>query len=258
MASTIPDNWYETFFSGINCEMWEKAATPEWTQAEVTFIKDIFDLPAGGKILDIPCGTGRHSTALAKDGYEVTAVDISTEFLNGLRKKVADENLSVTIIEDDILTVNLPDTYDGAFCLGNSFGYFNYGGMENFVEKVSVSLKQGRKWIINTGLMAESFLANFIREKKYNLPGLTMQINNEYDEWASCLLTTLTYTKNGKEEIHRFKHHVYTIAELIRLLDKYDLKTIALYSSTNKDAFKLGDAQLYLVAEKMQENFSFM
>jgi len=72
-----------------------------------------------------------------------------------------------------------------------------------------------------------------------------------YDEWNSCLLTTLTYTKNNKQEIHCFKHYVYTIAELIRLLNKFDFKTIALYNSTDKTTFKLGDAQLYLVAEKI-------
>src|SRR5205809_7305389 len=121
--------------------------------------------------------------------------------------------------------------------------------MEAFVDKVSASLKQGAKWIINTCLMAESFLAKFIKEKKYELEGLTMEISNDYDEWNSCLHTTLTYTKNGKQEIHRFKHHVYTVAELIRLLGKHNLKTIALYNSTDKEAFKLGDAQLYLVAE---------
>lgn len=77
-----------------------------------------------------------------------------------------------------------------------------------------------------------------------------MHICNEYDEWNSCLLTTLTYTKEGKEEKHRFKHHVYTIAEVIRWLDSHSLKTIALYSSTDKTTFKLGDAQVYVVAEK--------
>ena len=42
MDKNIPDNWYESFFSGINCEMWEKAATKEWTDAEVAFLMDVF------------------------------------------------------------------------------------------------------------------------------------------------------------------------------------------------------------------------
>ncbi|MEP6683777.1 MAG: class I SAM-dependent methyltransferase [Parafilimonas sp.] len=250
MKNKIPDNWYETFFAGINCEMWEKATTPEWTNAEVEFIKDVLHVSTGSSILDMPCGTGRHSIELAKQGYHVMAVDLSDEFINGLKKKVEVQQLSIEVIHANILSVQLTGTFDGAFCLGNSFGYFDYESMETFVQKISASLKQGAKWIINSGLMAESFLAKFIKEKKYELEGLTMQINNDYDEWNSCLLTTLIYTKNNKQEVHRFKHHVYTVAELIRLLNKFDLKTIALYSSTDKAEYKLGDAQIYLVAEK--------
>jgi cyclopropane fatty-acyl-phospholipid synthase-like methyltransferase len=250
MNKNIPDNWYESFFSGINCEMWEKAATKEWTDAEVTFLMDVFNVPEGSHLLDMPCGTGRHSVELAKKGFHLRAVDISEEFINGLKRKVEEQQLAIEVIHGNILSLELKGSFDGAFCLGNSFGYFDYEGMKTFVEKVSASLSQGAKWIVNTGLMAESFLAKFIKEKKYELEGLTMEINNDYDEWNSCLLTTLTYTKNGKQEIHRFKHHVYTVAELIRLLAKYDLKTVSLYNSTDKTAFKLGDAQLYLVAQK--------
>jgi cyclopropane fatty-acyl-phospholipid synthase-like methyltransferase len=250
MQNNIPDNWYESFFYGINCEMWEKAATQEWTDTEVLFIKDVLSVEPGSFILDMPCGTGRHSIGLAKQGFHLTSVDISAEFLDGLKKKVDEQQLSIEVIHGNILSLELKGSFGGAFCLGNSFGYFDFPGMEIFVSKVSASLKQGTKWIINTGLMAESFLAKFIKEKKYELEGLTMEISNDYDEWNSCLLTTLTYTKNSEQEIHRFKHHVYTVAELIRLLKKFDLQTIALYSSTDKAAFKLGDPQLYLVAQK--------
>ncbi|MEJ7739476.1 MAG: methyltransferase domain-containing protein [Chitinophagaceae bacterium] len=200
--------------------------------------------------LDIPCGTGRHSIALANEGYQLTAVDISKEYINVLKRKVEEQQLSIEVIEGNIVLLQLTGSFDGAFCLGNSFGYFNFQGMETFLDEVSKTLKQSARWVINTGLMAESFLTKFVKENKYELPGLTMEINNDYDEWNSCLLTTLTYTKDGKQEVHRFKHHVYTVAELIRLLGKVGLKTIALYGSTEKKAYKLGNAQLFLVAEK--------
>ena len=123
--------------------------------------------------------------------------------------------------------------------------------MQTFVQKVAAVLKPGAKWIINTGTVAESFLAKFTAERSYEFDGLTMAIKNDYDVENSCLLSTLTYTKNGQQETHRFKHYVYTVAEIIRLLEKYNLKTTALYGSTNKSAYKLGDGQLYLVAEKI-------
>ena len=246
----IPDNLYETFFSGINCEMWEKAATPDWTNAEVEFKKNVCNLPVGASILDMPCGTGRHSVRLSAQGFQLTAVDISETFIAGLRKKADEQHLNIKIIQGNILSLYINGLFDGAFCFGNSFGYFDYEGMKTFVQNVSSSLKTGAKWIINSGLLAESFLNKFVTENVYQPEGFTMHVHNNYDVWNSCLLTTLTYTKNGETEVHCFKHYVYTVAGLIRLLQKFNLKTIALYSSTDKTEYNLGDAQVYLVAEK--------
>lgn len=251
MNTTIPDNWYETFFAGINCEMWEKAGTKQMTDDEVAFLLSVFKLPKGSNILDLPCGTGRHSLELAAQGYNMTAIDISDEFINSLKKKVAEQECSIKVIHANVLSLELQDSFDGAFCIGNSFGYFAYADMQIFIKKVADLLKPKAKWIINSGLMAESFLAKFTKEKTYELPGMTMHINNDYDEWNSCLLTTLTYIKNGKEEVRQFKHHVYTIAETIRMLNHSGFRTTALYSSTNKELYKLGDAQIFLVAEKL-------
>ena len=89
--------------------------------------------------------------------------------------------LVINIIEADILSVDLTDTFDAAFCMGNSFGYFTPAGMETFVQKVSASLKKGGRWIINTGVVAESFLMNFVQKKNYELPGLIMEISNGYN-----------------------------------------------------------------------------
>ncbi len=248
--NNINDNWYENFFEGINCEMWERAATKDMTLSEVNFLLDIFNLPASAHLLDIPCGNGRHSIELAKHGFQMTAFDISETFIRSLQQKLEGQQLPVSVIHGNILTHSLNGSFDGAFCLGNSFGYFPYEQMELFIKKISVVLKPRAKWIVNTGLAAESFLTKFVHEKNYVLGDLTMDIRNDYNVWHSCLITTLTYTKNRLKETKRFKHYIYTVAEIIRLLQRFSLKTIALYSSTDKTEYRVGGAQLFLVAEK--------
>jgi cyclopropane fatty-acyl-phospholipid synthase-like methyltransferase len=148
--------------------MWEKAGTKEWTDAEVAFILDVLNVPKGSNILDVPCGTGRHSIELAKKGFQVTAIDISTEFINGLRKKVDEQHLEIDVIHANIVMHEITGMFDGAICLGNSFGYFQFEDMQAFVQKVASVLKPGAKWIINSGLAAESFLAKFKKEGSTN------------------------------------------------------------------------------------------
>jgi S-adenosylmethionine-dependent methyltransferase len=50
-------------------------------------------LPARGKILEIGAATGTYTIPLAKRGYSVTAVDLSSKLLEVCRKRVAEEGL---------------------------------------------------------------------------------------------------------------------------------------------------------------------
>lgn len=63
----------------------------------------------GGPILDVGAGTGRTTLALARDGHDVTAIDLDDELLEALRERAGD--LEVTTIVADAR----------AFWLGDSF-----------------------------------------------------------------------------------------------------------------------------------------
>ena len=62
------------------------------TQNNLSKIKNI---ALNGKILDFGAGTGRISIPLATDGYEVTAIDCSSEMLEELRRKAQNRNLNI-------------------------------------------------------------------------------------------------------------------------------------------------------------------
>ncbi len=253
MTPEIRDNWYEDFFQGINCELWEKAMPTEMTKQEVDFLLNELDLQKGQHILDIPCGFGRHAIEFSERGFNVTGIDISETFIKGLTEKIAAQKLNIKAIQADILDVQLNEKFSGAVCLGNSFGYFNINKMKVFVEKVSSSLDIGAKFIINSGMIAESILPNLLnyaKNKSYTVGNIRMEVTNFYQVEDSYMISHLLFTKEGKTEEHAFKHYVFTLGEIKRLLKFYGLTTMATYSSTSREAYKLGDQQVYIVAKK--------
>ena len=133
MSTTIKNEWYETFFSGLNCELWEKAVTPEWTTQEVDFLVATLQVNPGAMLLDVPCGFGRHTVELARRGFQMTGIDISAEFLQTLQQRIDTERLPIQVIHGDVLTTEIQSSFDGAYCLGNSFGYVDYDGMNDFI-----------------------------------------------------------------------------------------------------------------------------
>ena len=82
-------DWWRTFFSGLIVESWLMSATAEETGKDADFIRESLDVPPPAKLLDVPCGGGRHSFALAGLGYDMTGVDISTDFLTAARGQSA-------------------------------------------------------------------------------------------------------------------------------------------------------------------------
>ena len=84
----MAENAVEELFSG-NADHYAAAPFTRNTEAEVDFILAAFALPPESAILDMGCGTGRHSVALARRGYRMTGVDIAAGMLAEARQAAA-------------------------------------------------------------------------------------------------------------------------------------------------------------------------
>ena len=135
--------WWHQFFTGLAVDVWLNATTTEQTQHEADFIAESLDVAAPAKILDVPCGGGRHSIVLASRGYAMTAVDRSAEFLTAARSQSAGLPSKIDWQERDMRDLPWPETFAGAFCFGNSFGYLDEDGNAAFLKSVATALKPG-------------------------------------------------------------------------------------------------------------------
>lgn len=87
------------------------------TKAEIDFLHKIFRLPKGAKILDIGCGTGRHSIELAKRGYQMTGLDQSSGMLAQAQKDADKAGVKIKFIQADATDFALTARFDAAICL---------------------------------------------------------------------------------------------------------------------------------------------
>jgi ubiquinone/menaquinone biosynthesis C-methylase UbiE len=75
-----------------------------------------------GEVLELACGTGLTMIHLAKQGIEITGVDIEPEMLKYARMKA--EGLPVTFIDGDARTFESKESFSMIYLTGNAFQAF--------------------------------------------------------------------------------------------------------------------------------------
>ncbi len=246
----VPNDWWRTFFTGTPVDMWLRAMPPEVTRQEADFLYQLLRVEPPAKILDVPCGGGRHSLELAARGFQLTGVDLSTDFLTAARAGAAEHGLAVTWEQRDMRDLPWRGAFDGAFCLGNSFAYLDDQGNADFVKAVAAALKPGARFVLNTGTCAESMLPTYREQPWYQLGNLYFLIHNRYDHRRGRLETEYTFIRDGRVETLWGFQRVYTYRQLVDLLEDAGFEEIEGCSSMSQEPYRLGAPQLFLVAIK--------
>jgi len=244
---SVPSDWYQTFFTDPVVRFWDAAVPPAAAEAEVSFIVRHAQLRPHATVLDVPCGTGRHSLPLARAGFTVTGIDLSTTALSRARARAAAEGLNARFQRSDMLDFEVDAPSDALVCMGNSIGYFEPSLTHGLLAKFASALRSGGRLIIDTGICAES-LFPVSSERTYTFPGGTYEQQLMYDVERSIIKTCAQLTLNGERHELRYQHFVMTSGELVRSLRAVGFDVRGLYADTDDLPFSPGSPRLLLVA----------
>ena len=120
----MPD-WYEDegFWDGTYPFMFSERMFCS-AENEAGSVVDLAGL-GKGDILDLACGPGRHATALAKKGFRVTGVDLSSLLLQKAKDLARAEGGNVEWLREDMRRFVRPEAFDLVMSMFTSFGYFD-------------------------------------------------------------------------------------------------------------------------------------
>jgi len=96
---------------------------------------------AGGSILELACGTGRITIPLARQGFDVTGLDISEGMLKIAKEKAEMEHLSCTFLHADCRKFSIPRKFNLIFLPFNSIAHIHdIGSFEGLCNAVKTTL----------------------------------------------------------------------------------------------------------------------
>ena len=251
--------WYESLFENYG-NKYDEECFAQGTIGECDFIEKEISFNKQLKILDIGCGTGRHSIELAKRGYNVTGIDLSDSLLSKAREKAKKLELNISFSKCDARKLSFSSEFDVAIMLcEGAFPLMETDEMNfQILENARNALKAtGCKLIFTTlnGLFplyhsVKDFLASKV------LDGNAAYDKNSFDlmTFRESDVTTIINDSGEKKELHCNERY-YVPSEITWMLkslgfNKIDIFGAKLGAFNRKDKLTTEDFEMLVVAEK--------
>jgi SAM-dependent methyltransferase len=242
----LQSNWFESFFEGLFVELWLGAMPPEVTAQEAEFLAERLRLSPGHRVLDAPCGGGRHAITLAGRGMEMTGIDISGEFLEHARRAEP----RVEWVQTDMRSLPWELHFDAAYTWGNSFAYFDSQQCRLFLAGIARTLRPGARYVLETGAAAESIFRTLQTERRMEIGDILFESQALYDPLEARLDITYTLTRGDRREQKTVHQWVHTTAEIVRMLREAGLEPVEACGGVDGSRYQIGSPHLVLTAER--------
>jgi len=250
--------WYEALFENYAVKYDQEIYT-QGTIGECDFIEKEIDFNKNLKILDIGCGTGRHSIELTKRGYNVLGVDLSDSQLKRAREKAAQLGLKIDFQKHDARNLPFNNEFNLAVMLcEGGFSLMETDEMNfDILKNAAKSLKPKGKLIFTTlnGLFP---LFHSVKDfiNSHTVEGNSSYKNNSFDlmEFREYNITTFEDDSGNKKKLH-CNDRYYVPSELTWLLKSLNFKTIDIFGAklgafSRNDKLTTDDFEMLVVAEK--------
>jgi len=240
--------WSNHFFSGLVVELQRAINSPQQTCTEAEFLWQALALEPGMLVADVPCGNGRLSLALAERGALVTGVDGCRELLDDAKSQLQDRALSANFVHCDMRQMSWREEFDAAYCVGNSFGYFDHMENREFLQTIRRILRPTGRFVLETSFAAEGLFSQLLRRRWFEFGELLCLHDTNYNPSDGLLTSTYRLSRGTEREEKRAVYRVYLCREILQLVADAGFDQIEAYGSLTKEPFVIGSSTLWLSA----------
>ena len=233
----------------------------ERTKREVAGIVRLLKLDSPSKVLDVPCGYGRHSIKLNEYGMEVVGLDINAQHIGHAKKTLQTaqyrDSHSLEFRVGDMR--HIPQEYCGRFDavinMFYSFGFFDDQANLQVMQGFSDALKKGGRLLIHTDVSKEILSSgNYsFHDTRHLKKGGLLKIDEEYDPFSQRMHGRwVIVEEDGREKgLAPYDVRIYSKKELEEMMLGCGLSGFMAYGSFDGKLFGEGDSEMILVARRL-------
>jgi ubiquinone/menaquinone biosynthesis C-methylase UbiE len=211
---------------------------------------DLLGLPVGARILDVPCGQGRHAHLLAESGYDVDGLDYSAKLLTVARARGTGPLLRYTRGDMRKMRGRWTKRFDAVLNLFTSFGFFAHPSDDvRVVREFARVLKPGGLLVWHGG-SRDGVMARFLARDWWTSEKTLFAQEREFDPVSGVLTVRSTWKRGVKTGTREHRLRLYTATRLSELFADAGMIVEQAYDAFDDAPLKRTSSEMLLVARK--------
>lgn len=245
-------NWYEKAFGRTYLEVYSHRNSREAERALPLILSTAGrnGPPENIRVLDLACGQGRYSRALAERGFTVAGVDLSGELLEqAVKLGGGAENPSY--VRADMRRLPFGEVFDLVINMFTSFGYFG-SDRENrrVLEQIRAALRSGGQYIIDY-LNRDRVLDTLVSEDTVEAGGLTIHQERRISDNGLRVEKTVRITGPQGDERWTESVRMYGRQEMEEMLHGCGLSIRQVMGDYDGGQFSADSPRMILTGERI-------
>ena len=221
-------DWWRTWFGPSYLALYDDTLR-ERTPIEIDQLEALLQLRPPLRILDLPCGQGRHTIELARRGYELTGVDLSPYLLRVAKARAEAAGVEVRWREGDMRRPLAGETFDLILNLFTSFGYFLDAGDDRLVVQAAAAmLEPGGRFLLEV-INGDRVMGQFVEREWFTVGQAAVMERRSLDRSARRMTVERTISRPAGEEVDVHALRLYGAREIASLLRASGFDRVEIY-----------------------------
>jgi SAM-dependent methyltransferase len=214
---------------------------------------EILALPTGSRVLDVPCGQGRHAHLLAETGFRVDGLDYSAHLIAKAKARGTGPSLHYTRGDMRRLPARWTSRFDAVLNLFTSFGFFTSPADDaRVIAEFARVLRPGGALVWHGG-SRDGVMARFLtRDWWKSHDGTMIGHRRRFDPLSGLLTIDTDWEGPSGRGTRQHRIRLYTATRLAELCLDAGLIVEEAYDGWNDRPLRRRSSEMVLVARKRQ------
>ena len=208
-----------------------------------------------GILLDLGCGTGSMSLAMAERGFDVIGVDSSVGMLNAAQQKMFSSGKQMLLLNQSMEEIDLYGTVDCAICVLDGINHLsNEKAVKATFEKVSLFMNKGGAFAFDVNTLYKHRFVLADNVFVYEPEGVYCVWQNSFNEADGSVDISLDFFEEEDGVYYRsgesFTERAYELNEIKAWLEEAGFEIMGIYDDLTLDAVNNNSERAVFLAKK--------